>query len=197
MSTTKTLPLLHSLTSLAAIRPPFFCHMKTIDQKIEQCRKWQKAARERAIARQREKLADPVWRESQYQKMRDTLDRRIAKQKERPPASKTRKSAVKIKSRGLKGRTPTAEERRIANALGALPCIACYMHGVISNEVSLHHIAGRTAPGCHKKQLPLCRWGARRIRKKSYAKVFRASVRAETSRLPVCGSAARRNRRLG
>ncbi|WP_241186137.1 Ref family recombination enhancement nuclease, partial [Enterobacter asburiae] len=33
-----------------------------------------------------------------------------------------------------------------------------YMHGVISNEVSLHHIAGRTAPGCHKKQLPLCRW---------------------------------------
>ncbi|WP_404880730.1 integrase catalytic domain-containing protein, partial [Klebsiella pneumoniae] len=39
--------------------------------------------------------------------------------------------------------------------------------------------------------------GARRIRKKSYAKVFRASVRAETSRLPVCGSAARRNRRLG
>ncbi|WP_313753360.1 Ref family recombination enhancement nuclease [Escherichia coli] len=132
--------------------------MKTIEQKIEQCRKWQKAARERAIARQREKLADPVWRESQYQKMRDTLDRRIAKQKERPPASKTRKSAVKIKSCGLKGRTPTAEERRIANALGALPCIACYMHGVISNEVSLHHIVGRTAPGCHKKQLPLCRW---------------------------------------
>ncbi|OXJ77313.1 hypothetical protein CDL49_25570 [Escherichia coli] len=41
------------------------------------------------------------------------------------------------------------------------------------------------------------RRGARRIRKKSYAKVFRASVRAETSRLPVCGSAARRNRRLG
>lgn len=46
-----------------------------------------------------------------------------------------------------------------------------------------------TANGCYR--------GARRIRKKSYAKVFRASVRAETSRLPVCGSAARRNRRLG
>ncbi|EHX8150300.1 recombinase [Escherichia coli] len=95
--------------------------MKTIEQKIEQHRKWQKAARERAIARQREKLADPAWRESQYQKMRNTIDRRIAKQKERPPASKTRKSAVKIKSRGLKGRTPTAEERRIANALGGEP----------------------------------------------------------------------------
>src|SRR5699024_1080170 len=45
-----------------------------------------------------------------------------------------------------------------APPLGALPCIACYMHGVISEEVSLHHISGRTAPGCHKKQLPLCRW---------------------------------------
>ncbi len=69
--------------------------MKTIEQKLEQRREWQKAARERAIARQREKLADPAWRESQYQKMRDSIDRRIAKQKERPPASKTRKSAVK------------------------------------------------------------------------------------------------------
>ncbi|ELA3995365.1 recombinase, partial [Escherichia coli] len=96
--------------------------MKTIEQKLEQRREWQKAARERAIARQREKLADPAWRESQYQKMRDSID------------------------------------RRIANALGTLPCIACYMHGVISEEVSLHHISGRTAPGCHKKQLPLCRW---------------------------------------
>ncbi|PBU09540.1 recombinase, partial [Escherichia coli] len=50
--------------------------MKTIEQKLEQRREWQKAARERAIARQREKLADPVWRESQYQKMRDSIDRR-------------------------------------------------------------------------------------------------------------------------
>ena len=111
--------------------------MKTIEQKLEQRREWQKAARERAIARQREKLADPAWRESQYQKMRDSIDRRIAKQKERPPASKTRKSAVKIKSRGLKGRTPTAEERTIANALGTLPCIACYMGSAWKTEIIL------------------------------------------------------------
>lgn len=32
------------------------------------------------------------------------------------------------------------------------------MHGVISTEISLHHIEGRTAPDCHKKQLPLCKW---------------------------------------
>ena len=30
-------------------------------------------------------------------------------------------------------------------------------------------------------------WGARRIRKKSYAKVFRASVRAETALLQIVG----------
>ncbi|MEK8774408.1 hypothetical protein P2R69_23450, partial [Escherichia coli] len=34
-----------------------------------------------------------------------------------------------------------------------------------------------------QKLLQGAEWGARRIRKKSYAKVFRASVRAETSRL--------------
>ncbi|EIC1500282.1 hypothetical protein K9726_003434 [Escherichia coli] len=62
--------------------------MKTIEQKLEQRREWQKAARERAIARQREKLADPAWRESQYQKMRDSIDRRIAKQKERHQPAK-------------------------------------------------------------------------------------------------------------
>ncbi|ENM6249138.1 hypothetical protein AB8H70_002979 [Escherichia coli] len=68
--------------------------MKTIEQKLEQRREWQKAARERAIARQREKLADPAWRESQYQKMRDSIDRRIAKQKERLPASKSGKNKI-------------------------------------------------------------------------------------------------------
>ncbi|ONG01804.1 hypothetical protein BWQ95_22970 [Aeromonas hydrophila] len=53
-------------------------------------------------------------------------------------------------------------------------------------------------PVCGVQELADIRFrGARRIRKKSYAKVFRASVGAETSRLPVCGSAARRNRRLG
>ncbi len=72
--------------------------MKTIEQKLEQRREWQKAARERAIARQREKLADPAWRESQYQKMRDSIDRRIAKQKERPPASKRGRLRERAKS---------------------------------------------------------------------------------------------------
>lgn len=61
-----------------------------------------------------------------------------------------------IKSRGNKGRTPTAAERRIMDKLGALPCIACLIHGKVSPLISLHHIDGRTAPDAHAHVLPLC-----------------------------------------
>ena len=62
--------------------------------------------------------------------------------------------------------------------------------------IAVHYTGKIVAPWIPRDHSSAIR-GARRIRKKSYAKVFRASVRAETSRLPVCGSAARRNRRLG
>ncbi|MGC6114750.1 Ref family recombination enhancement nuclease [Klebsiella aerogenes] len=131
--------------------------MKLTEQQIARCRQRASEARQKAIAKQRAKLADPAWREEQYQKRREAEAKRRARKLASPtsPPAKPRKA---IKSRGLKGRTPTAEERRIADALGALPCIACYMHGVINTEISLHHIEGRTAPDCHKKQLPLCNW---------------------------------------
>ncbi|WP_244428802.1 Ref family recombination enhancement nuclease, partial [Escherichia coli] len=45
-------------------------------------------------------------------------------------------------SRGLKGRSLTADERRIQTAIGTLPCIACHIHGQHSPVVSLHHIFG-------------------------------------------------------
>lgn len=35
-------------------------------------------------------------------------------------------------------------------------CIACRKDGNFNPEVSIHHVHGRTAPGCHKKVLPLC-----------------------------------------
>jgi hypothetical protein len=44
------------------------------------------------------------------------------------------------------------------DAMGKLPCIACWRHGKIQPVISLHHIEGRTAPDAHKKQLPLCCW---------------------------------------
>ncbi|EIG9281381.1 recombinase [Salmonella enterica] len=125
------------------------------EQQIERRRQRAIEAKNRAIAKQRAKMSDSAWRAEQYQKRRDAENRRRERMRSSPPPAKPRKP---IKSRGLKGRTPTAEEKRIANALGSLPCIACYMHGVINNVVSLHHIDGRTAPDCHKKQLPLCNW---------------------------------------
>jgi hypothetical protein len=35
-------------------------------------------------------------------------------------------------------------------------CIACLMDGVMTPEVSMHHIDGRTKPGAHFETLPLC-----------------------------------------
>ncbi|MCK7157754.1 Ref family protein [Enterobacter kobei] len=42
------------------------------------------------------------------------------------------------------------------DALGKLPCIACWVHRKIKPVISLHHIDGRSARDAHKKQLPLC-----------------------------------------
>lgn len=66
------------------------------------------------------------------------------------------KSTGKLKSRGTKGRTPTAEERRRMNAIAGLGCIACRKDGIANPWVSLHHIDGRTKPGAHLMVLPLC-----------------------------------------
>lgn len=66
------------------------------------------------------------------------------------------KSTKAMKSRGTKGRTPTAEERRRMDAIAGLGCIACRKDGIVNPWVSLHHIDGRTKPGAHLKVLPLC-----------------------------------------
>lgn len=135
------------------------------------------AAADRARARALEKLNDPEYRAGQREKQRASLERRRQRQRERqqspeyraqqaekrqrpkavatskPPALRRAKS-----SRGLKGRAPDASERRVMDVLGALPCIACMMHGIVTAEISLHHIDGRTRPGAHKLVLPLCKW---------------------------------------
>lgn len=72
----------------------------------------------------------------------------------KPPAQPQRRPST----RGLKGRTPLASEKRLADKLASLPCIACYRHGKISPLVSLHHMHGRTVLGAHEKQLPLCQY---------------------------------------
>lgn len=61
-----------------------------------------------------------------------------------------------MKSRGMKGRPPTAEEARFMDRMGQLPCIACLKDGWTNHSISLHHIDGRTKPGAHFLVIPLC-----------------------------------------
>ena len=70
--------------------------------------------------------------------------------------ARERKLPKPIKSRGMKGRPPTAEEARFMDKMGALPCIACLKDGWTNHVISLHHIDGRTKPGAHFLVLPLC-----------------------------------------
>ena len=61
-----------------------------------------------------------------------------------------------MKSRGMKGRPPTAAEARFMDSIAALGCIACKKDGRTNPAVSIHHIDGRTKPGAHFLILPLC-----------------------------------------
>ncbi len=56
----------------------------------------------------------------------------------------------------MKGKTPTKAERELHDRLASLGCIACKKDGRHTEEVSVHHIDGRTKPGAHLKVLPLC-----------------------------------------
>lgn len=118
--------------------------MKTEAEKIAHHYAKQREYQQNAIARQRERQASPEWRQQQYEKQKARNERAIERARNKPAC------------RGLKGRTPRAVERRFMNLIGALPCVACYVHGVINYNVSLHHVDGRTADGAHSYVLPLC-----------------------------------------
>lgn len=118
----------------------------------------QKATNSRMIARQIEKRNSPEWIAEQRTK---ALKRAVnasehLKEKKPTPMPAKRQTRASASARGLKGRTPTATERVVMDALGKLPCIACLQHGKESLLISLHHIEGRTKPGAHLLQLPLC-----------------------------------------
>lgn len=73
----------------------------------------------------------------------------------RSPFTRNREPALpRLKSRQ---RAPTKPEKllwtRMAETVG---CIACQLDGRHNLVVSIHHIDGRTKPGCHGKVLPLC-----------------------------------------
>ncbi|MGQ3940976.1 recombinase [Enterobacter hormaechei subsp. xiangfangensis] len=118
-----------------------------------------RAAADRALKRHREKIASPEYRDKCREKLQLQQDK--AREKAREKASiqtQAISSPRRSSSRGLKGRSPTAEEKRYQEAIAKLPCAACALHGVYSPVIVLHHIDGRTAPDAHKKVLPLCNW---------------------------------------
>ncbi|HEX8414221.1 MAG TPA: Ref family recombination enhancement nuclease [Sphingomicrobium sp.] len=78
------------------------------------------------------------------------------KRKKTISRSKTLLKSTKPKSRGMKGRAPTAAEQTFMDAIAGLGCIACSKDGIANPWISLHHIDGRTKPGAHLMVLPLC-----------------------------------------
>jgi hypothetical protein len=70
--------------------------------------------------------------------------------------SPLKSSAKPMKSRGMKGRVPTAAERKLHHDMAGLGCIACLLDGRVNPWVSIHHIDGRTKPDAHRKVLVLC-----------------------------------------
>lgn len=56
----------------------------------------------------------------------------------------------------MKGRNPTAEEKRHMSAVAALGCIVCKIHNDIYTPCGIHHTDGKTKPGAHFKVLGLC-----------------------------------------
>lgn len=56
----------------------------------------------------------------------------------------------------MKGRTPTAEEKRHMARVGQLTCIVCTLQNLGDTPAALHHIDGRTKEGAHYQVIPLC-----------------------------------------
>jgi hypothetical protein len=116
----------------------------------------QKDKREAARTRRMELVKSAEYQQLQREKASKSQEARRLKLVEnasKPPATK---KTSKKKGFGMKGRTPTAEERKVMDKIGALPCIACYLQGKYNYDISLHHTEGRTKPGAHRRVLPLC-----------------------------------------
>lgn len=57
----------------------------------------------------------------------------------------------------MKGTTPTKAEKALWDRMVSIVgCVACWLDGFRNHYCSIHHIEGRTKPGCHQKVLPLC-----------------------------------------
>lgn len=66
-------------------------------------------------------------------------------------AAPAQRASLKTKQRAV-----TAAEKVLWSKLAEMGCIACMKDGRYNPHVSIHHVDGRTKPGCHKLVLPLC-----------------------------------------
>lgn len=146
----------------------------TQEQKRERAIERAKASQKRAFEKQREKQNSQEYREKMFLKQKAANQKAINKQREKQndperikkiiESSKNKQNkAAKIttskkvtKNKGLMGRPATAEEKRIMNAIGTLPCICCSRKGRYNPVISLHHLDGRNKPNAHAMVLPLC-----------------------------------------
>lgn len=72
-----------------------------------------------------------------------------------PRDQKPRIAPKRKKAAGMKGRAPTAEQKRFWDAMASIGCIASLKDGIADPMVSIHHIDGRTKPDSHWLVLPL------------------------------------------
>ena len=112
-----------------------------------------KASQEKQRQKQIDKMNDPKERAKQEKKRAESQRKRIEKEKTKPVVKKT---TAKPKSKGLLGRTPTAQEKGIMNKIGSLSCICCFNKDRDNPVISLHHLDGRVKENCHAWVLPLC-----------------------------------------
>ena len=56
----------------------------------------------------------------------------------------------------MKGRTPTADERRHMAAVAELGCCVCHLEWGVYSPAAIHHTEGKTKPGAHLRVLGLC-----------------------------------------
>jgi len=133
---------------------------------LEKVRSKQKKAQEKGIQKQQAKYNSPEFKLLQCKKQKEAAKRQQEKTKKKNNFNRNinpTPRANKIKSRGLLGRSRTAQEKHLENLIGKLGCIVCYIKGWhvvdMAEEpfISLHHTDGRTKSYCHAKQIPLCK----------------------------------------
>jgi hypothetical protein len=56
----------------------------------------------------------------------------------------------------MKGRQPTAEEKRWMSDVASLGCVVCHREGKGNTPAEIHHLDGKTKLGAHFHIIPLC-----------------------------------------